>query len=103
MTSPQDKASFSEKLDEVLYSLTDCSAWDLIGITQEQINDLSDQLSSDRSEAKQSIIALVEDWVIGEDIPEHWLTRGQSKQRKIGANNAKAAMRKRLHEGSRDE
>ena len=48
----------TQDLDEILWSLTDSSAWDLIGINQEQANALSDQLSGDRAEAKQAIL----DW-----------------------------------------
>jgi hypothetical protein len=94
----EDKGTFSEKLDEVFdqYRLT---------IKQGLMDggEYPDVADAAERQAKQAIIALVEDWVIGEDIPEHWLTRGQSKQRKIGANNAKAAMRKRLHEGGGDD
>ena len=50
--------NYNKRLDEVLFCLTDQSAWDLMGITQEQANELSRQLDHDRAEAKQALI----DW-----------------------------------------
>lgn len=56
--------NYNERLDEILFNLTDQSAWDLIGITQEQANELSSQLDHDRAEAKQAILRWVADEVI---------------------------------------
>ena len=52
-----------EQIDEILWSLTDSSAWDLIGINQEQANALNEQLSGDRAEAKQAITSLIKELV----------------------------------------
>ena len=46
-------------LDEILFELTDLSCWDIIGLSQEQVNDLSEQLEVDRAKAKQQIEALI--------------------------------------------
>ena len=50
--------NYNERLDEALFYLTDQSAWDLIGITQEQANELTAQLIVDRHEAKQALTSL---------------------------------------------
>ena len=55
--------NYNERLDEVLFCLTDQSAWDLMGITQEQANELSRQLDHDRAEAKQAITSLTKELV----------------------------------------
>ena len=57
--------NYNERLDEVLFCLTDQSAWDLMGITQEQANELSRQLDHDRAEAKQAITSLYKELVTG--------------------------------------
>lgn len=54
------KGSDEKWLDEILFSLTDQSAWDLIGVSQQQYNELSNQLEVDRDEAKQAILSAIE-------------------------------------------
>lgn len=54
---------YNKRLDEILFYLTDQSAWDLIGITQEQANELSSQLDHDRAEAKQALTSLMKELV----------------------------------------
>ena len=61
--------NYNERLDEVLFCLTDQSAWDLMGITKEQANELSRQLDHDRSEAKQAITSLIKE-LVAEAKPE---------------------------------
>ena len=61
--------NYNERLDEVLFCLTDQSAWDLMGITQEQANELSRQLDHDRAEAKQALTSLIKE-LVAEAKPE---------------------------------
>jgi hypothetical protein len=53
--------TFEQQIDEILFGLTDWSAWDIVGVTQAQVDDLSQQLLDDRAEAKQAIIQAVLD------------------------------------------
>lgn len=72
-------------LDEILFSLTDQSTWDLIGITQEQSDELVKLLTIDRVEAKQQILQWVADEVIGIDANEK--TLGNLIKERITASN----------------
>ena len=49
----------SNTIDKILFELTDLSCWDIRGLSQEQVNDLSEQLEVDREKAKQQIQALI--------------------------------------------
>ena len=70
--------NYNERLDEVLFYLTDQSAWDLIGITQEQANELSSQLDHDRAEAKQAITSLTKE-LVAEAKPLYYVSPDKSK------------------------
>ena len=52
-------------IDGILFTLTDQSAWDICGVTQEQYNILSAQLEIDRAEAKQALISNFKEVMLG--------------------------------------
>ena len=64
MTKHTSKATTSTtieaQIDDILFTLTDQSAWDIVGVTQEQHDELSEQLNTDRAEAKTKLLKAIE-------------------------------------------
>lgn len=54
------RTTIEARVDDILFTLTDQSAWDIVGVTQEQHDELSEQLNTDRAEAKTKLLKAIE-------------------------------------------
>ena len=82
--------------DEILFALTDSSVWDVVGITQDQYDELAQQLSEDREEAKQAFYQFILTEVIGEDAMPSPTASDSAYHKTIGGNIVRKFQRQTL-------